>query len=394
MRFWRRTGPARPGPQVEAAPAIGEVAVLGSDLPGLRPRFAVAEGETVAAGQRLLVDRRRPEIAVTAPVAGTVRSIRPGPRGRLGEVVIACGDGGSVPAEIGDPRRTMLAAGLWTGFRTRPFGLIPDPEAQPEAIFVTATPDDPAAPDPRPVIGAEPEAFAAGVAALGELTAGCVHLCQTPGPDLLPQSGRLRTASFAGRHAGAASAHVERLHPVAAGRQVWVIGYADVLTLGRLLLTRELRPERVVAVTGAAVERPRLVRVAPGCSLRDLVRPMVSRPGAVAVLVGATAAARPSAWLGARDLLVTVAPPPPRREAPARLRPIIPAERLEGVLPIRTHAVPLMRALTIQDVAAAERLGCLGLVEEDVAPLNALCTSGARYDLLLRQALDRIAAAG
>jgi hypothetical protein len=28
-----------------------------------------------------------------------------------------------------------------------------------------------------------------------------------------------------------------------------------------------------------------------------------------------------------------------------------------------------------------------------VAPLNALCTSGARYDLLLRRVLDRLAEA-
>ena len=86
-------------------------------------------------------------------------------------------------------------------------------------------------------------------------------------------------------------------------------------------------------------------------------------------------------------------PRPPLREPPRRLRPIMPVERLENVLPIRTHAVPLMRALSIGDAETAERLGCLALVEEDVAPLNALCTSGARYGHLLRRVLDQLAAA-
>ena len=56
-------------------------------------------------------------------------------------------DGDEIAAvEAGDPRETMLAAGLWPAFRTRPFGIVPDPEARPDAIFVNATPAMPARP--------------------------------------------------------------------------------------------------------------------------------------------------------------------------------------------------------------------------------------------------------
>ena len=50
-----------------------------------------------------------------------------------------------------------------------------------------------------------------------------------------------------------------------------------------------------------------------------------------------------------------------------------------------------MRALSVGDVDAAERLGCRELIEEDVAALSRLCTSGADYGRLLREVLDQLA---
>jgi Na+-transporting NADH:ubiquinone oxidoreductase subunit A len=47
-----------------------------------------------------------------------------------------------------------------------------------------------------------------------------------------------------------------------------------------------------------------------------------------------------------------------------------------------------MRALSVGDWEAAAKLGCLDLLEEDVALLSYLCTSGNDYSALLRQALD------
>jgi Na+-transporting NADH:ubiquinone oxidoreductase subunit A len=150
---------------------------------------------------------------------------------------------------------------------------------------------------------------------------------------------------------------------------------------------------RVVALGGPYVDPPRLVRTVPGASLRDLLAPYVSAPGPISVHVGPPGLGRDAAWLGAIENEVRVGPRQEARETPRTLRPIIPGGRLEDALPIRTHAVPLMRALSIGDAETAERLGALALVEEDVAPLNALCTSGARYDLLLRRVLDRLAEA-
>ena len=66
----------------------------------------------------------------------------------------------------------------------------------------------------------------------------------------------------------------------------------------------------------------------------------------------------------------------------------LPMEAFERAFPFDILPTPLMRALAIGDVETAERLGCLELVEEDMAVLTQLCTSGCDYGHLLRHSLN------
>ena len=66
-------------------------------------------------------------------------------------------------------RRLMLTSGLWPSLRARPFGHVPDPQAEPRALLVTAIDSEPLAPDPARVIAAQAQAFARGLDALFEV---------------------------------------------------------------------------------------------------------------------------------------------------------------------------------------------------------------------------------
>ena len=72
--------PGQPRQALRAFPAVRSVAVSGRDFPGVRPDFRVEPDDRVRAGQTLFVDRRRPAIAFTAPVSGTVAAIERGRR--------------------------------------------------------------------------------------------------------------------------------------------------------------------------------------------------------------------------------------------------------------------------------------------------------------------------
>lgn len=408
------------------------MAALGRDAPGVRPDLRVAVGDRVRAGQALLVDRRRPEVCVTAPGAGMVTAIERGPRRRLESVVIALEDDRAVEFEVPGAGRLpsrerietlLLASGLWAALRTRPFSRIPDPRTHPRAVFVTALESDPLAPDAARLIGLAGEDFARGVAALAALTDGPVWVCARPGAGLpLPDAERVRLVEVEGPHpAGLPGTHVHWLDPVGPGRTVWTVAWPAVAAIGTLLATGRLPVARVVALTGPAMTRPRLVRTRAGASTEELVAGGLA-PGPCRVVSGSVlsghAAHGPLAFLGRADTQVCALAEDPRPApgwtAPARggrarrvmdlLRgtapwttslggmrdAFFPLERTERVVPLDLPLGPLLRALVVGDPDAARQLGALELAEEDLALASYLSVGKLELGALLRGVLDEL----
>ncbi len=298
----------------------------------------------------------------------------------------------------------LLAGGLWPSFLTRPFGRIPDPDGNAEAIFVTAIDTFPLAPNPMVAIGLHASAFSRGLDVLGRLTDGLVFVCHAPGAaPARAAHERLRYVTFSGRHpAGLPSTHIHALAPVHRGRIVWHIGYQDVIAIGHLASTGMPWTDRYIALSGPGVRDPALVRVTPGASLDELLSGEMA-PVPVRVLSGSVLAGREAGYLGRYDNQVTVltenaavaargVPKPWLYLAGgARAGAIVPREVFERVMPLNILPVPLMRALSVGDISMAESLGCLELIEEDMALLSYLCTTGTDYGALLRHVLDDLA---
>ncbi|MDJ0637978.1 MAG: hypothetical protein QNJ20_04030 [Paracoccaceae bacterium] len=380
------------------APLVRSAAVLGTDLPGLRPRFEVEEGDLVAVGQVLFRDRKYPEVAAASPIAGRVASLDFGPRRTLSACIIEAEDTdpGATPPnkpDLGTARQTLLAKGVWPAFRTRPFGRMPAPSASPAAIVVNAVHAVPQAPNPVVVLADRQDAFRLGLQCLRRLTEGTVFVCQSPGPPLAADDTRTTCVAFSGsRASGLASTQIDRLCPASPQREVWTVGYQDVIAIGHLFATGEYRPDRVVAISGPAAKRPRLLRTCLGARIADLC---VGETGEA--LSGDRISGRRAAFLGRFDDQITLLSRGRRTSRFASAdrfshhpRPLVPTRQLERALAIDIPAVPLLRALAVGDSEAASQLGCLSLVEEDVAALARHCTSGADYPRLLRRVLDEL----
>jgi Na+-transporting NADH:ubiquinone oxidoreductase subunit A len=391
--------------------AVGAVAVMARDFPAVVWDPRVTQGQVVRQGQALCVDRLRPEIALVAAASGRVSGLHHGARRRLERIEIEVEVEGAeetafdVKEAMADPaslRALLLKSGAWAAFRTRPFGRIPAPSDTPAAIFVTVTDSQPLAADPVAVLAPQMAAFQRGVAALLHLTEGPVFLCQPPGPALMAAQGRLRVVQVAGAHpAGLAGTHIHHLWPVSVRNPVWQLGGQDVAALGQLLESGRIATRRVVSVAGPGVEAPRLVSVPLGARLADLAGDAAGgKPLARQVISGSVLLGQSAPFLGRFDLQVTVlggAAPAP--SAWGRLLPglprlrtgaTLPMERFEAAFPFDIPPAPLMRALAVGDVETAERLGCLDLLEEDLALLSWLCPSGCDYGALLRRVLDRL----
>ena len=186
--------------------------------------------------------------------------------------------------------------------------------------------------------------------------------------------------------------------PVDGGKTVWNIGYQDTIAIGHLLATGRLLADRVVAIAGSGVRDPALALLPQGASLDEALDGEL-KDGPARVISGPVLSGREAGWLGRYHNQVTVIGEESEKRANlfSRLfsgfanQAIMPTEQFEVVMPLDILPVPLMRALAVGDVETARELGCLGLVEEDMALLSHVCASGTDYGALLRDALDQIA---
>jgi len=432
-----------PEQRIEEAPPVRSVALLGPDYLGLKPAMAVQVGERVQPGQLMFGDRKEQEVRCTAPAAGTVSAIHRGQRRALLSVVIEVNpeaEHSQAPSfpilepealSTADPqhlRSTLVEAGLWTALRTRPYGKVPVSGSLPHSLFVNAMDTNPLAADPAVVIGARPEEFCAGLTALCRLTAGRpVYLCKAPGQLPLPQAAELRVEEFVGPHpAGLTGTHIHFLDPVGPHKTVWTIASADVIAIGQLLLTGCLPTERVVALAGPQVERPRLVRTRLGANIEELCAGQ-TLPGDNRLISGSVLsghhAAGPLTFLGRRHSQVTVLEEGRQRELLGWLSPgirrhssmgiylsrwlgirklsfstssngseraIVPTGNFERVMPLDVLPTHLLRYLVAGDTAMSRQLGCLELEEEDLALCAYVCSGKYEYGPILREHLTRI----
>ncbi len=399
-----------PAQSVRDGRSVKSVALLGHDIPGIRPEFRVETGARVRTGDTLFTDRKRPELVFTSPATGVITAIHRGHRRMLDSLVISVEDDCFVQFAVlaegltrEGARQLLLKSGMWAAFLSRPFGRIPNPDSSPGAIFVTAMDTNPLAADATVILGPLLSHFRRGLEVLKTLTGGPVYVCQSPGPELAAADGQLRIVTFGGPHpAGLAGTHIHHLMPVSADRSVWQIGYQDVIAIGHLAQTGQLRVERVVSLAGPAVQNPQLVRTRLGASLDDLLDGEV-KTGNLKRISGSVLSGRISGYLGRYHNQVTVLDNSDTSAGGSLLSrlfgflpaapagPLIPLEAFERVMPLDILPTPLMRALSVGDIETAERLGCLELVEEDVALFSHLCAGKADYGSLLRRTLDELA---
>ena len=288
-----------PRPIIESGNRPSQVALLGEEYVGLKPTMLVEVGDKVKKGQPLFEDKKTKGVLFTAPASGEIVAINRGERRVLQSVVIRCNgldadeqirfdihtDLQALSAEV--VQAQLVNSGLWTALRTRPFSRVPALDSKPAGIFVTAMDTNPLAADPRLIIAEQRDAFKAGLAVLSHLTEGKVYLCQDKGEALVGTDlPKVEVRRFAGVHpAGLAGTHIHFTLPVSIERQVWHIGYQDVIAYGKLFQTGELYTDRVVALGGPSVLNPRLLRTQLGAELSALVADEI-KPGNNRVVSG------------------------------------------------------------------------------------------------------------
>ena len=447
-----------PEQTLDDGPASGTVAVVAADYPGMKPAMHVSPGDAVRRGQLLFEDRKQPGVRFTSPAAGTVMAVNRGAKRALISVVVRvdpgdqAGSGGGAgfsshtgrhPSALSreEVEALLVESGDWAALRARPFGRTAAPGSTPKSIFVTAMSSEPFAPEADRVAEGRAGDLERGLAALARLTEGPVYLCRAPGTLAgLEASGRIQIEEFVGPHpAGAPGLHIHTLDPVDRSKLIWQIGLQDTLAIGRLFATGEADVQRIVALAGPPVRRPRLLRTRLGASLADVTRGEIGT-GAEAVpddavrvvsgsplsgrtAVGAGAPAELHGYLGRFHDTISVLEDDHSRHFLGWLQPglgafsrarafassllprksfamttttygspraIVPIGLYESVFPWDLQPTFLLKSLVAGDIERAEELGCLELLEEDLALCTFVCPGKTEYGPYLRDALELI----
>ncbi|WP_107853109.1 Na(+)-translocating NADH-quinone reductase subunit A [Oceanimonas marisflavi] len=420
-------------------PSIKRVATLGEEYVGMRPTMHVKVEDRVKKGQVIFEDKKNPGVKFTAPAAGTVVEINRGAKRVLQSVVIAVDDSEEQitfksysSAELAKLEREtvqeqLVESGMWTALRTRPYSKVPALDSTPRSIFVTAMDTNPLSANAELVIKENAQAFTDGLQVLSRLTDGQVHVCKGEGS--LPQaaSGNVKEHVFGGVHpAGLPGTHIHFIDPIVPGKVVWYINYQDVIAFGKLFTTGEICTDRVVALGGPVVNKPRLLRTRLGASLDELTAGELqdgeNRVISGSVLSGNTADG-PHAYLGRYHLQVSVLKEGREKEFMGWLAPgsnkfsvtraylghlakgklfdlttttngsaraMVPIGNYERIMPLDILPTLLLRDLLSGDTDSAQNLGCLELDEEDLALCTYVCPGKYDYGQVLRQCLTKI----
>ncbi|MFK5926872.1 MAG: Na(+)-translocating NADH-quinone reductase subunit A [Desulfuromusa sp.] len=424
---------------VEDAGSVKKVALIGDDYIGMKPTMAVAEGERVKTGQLLFVDKKTKGIRYTSPATGTVLSINRGAKRKFESVVIEIEEDEYIsflnpqgkPAEEYESteiRAILQESGVWSAFRTRPFGKVPELASAPASLFITAMESRPLGADPAVIIAAYQEDFSTGLTILDRMNDQPIYLCLRAGStvDLQPPSG-IEVAQFSGPHpAGLPSTHIHLLDQASETRIVWHIDYQDVIAIGHLFQTGHLLTEKIIALGGPAVKNPRLIRIRIGADIDEICSgELVTTPARVisgsildgrevngyhrflgryhhqiAVLHEGSGRGLFS-WvsLGARRFSIL----PVFSSALDRARKfamntalwggkrvIFPLNSYDRVMPLDIIPLALLKSIAVGDTEKARNLGALELIEEDLALLSFVCPGKCDFGPMLRRVLTEI----
>lgn len=442
----------KPSTEISAPSNSTQIGLLGHDYPTMKPRMHVAEGDEVKRGQLLFEDRKSVGVCFTAQGAGKVVAIHRGEKRKFLSLVIELNDAeqkgdlrdddftsfenyqpDSDPASLNrDQVKALISeSGLWTAIRQRPFGRVPSTQATCAAIFITAIDTNPLGGSVEAIVAGQEEALNAGLIAVSKLTDGPTYLCVGPQWKVDTSSAsEVSVEIFEGQHpAGLPGTHIHTLAPAGRARVVWHIGVQDVIAIGHLFLTGKLMPERIVALAGPIVNKPRLLRTRVGANIKELttgeLADNATEPRIISgsVLFGhiaqddihgflnrydsqicALSEDRERRFLGwlspGSQIFSTIRAFISRWQPPKKFpmttttngshRAMVPIGMFERVMPLDIMPTFLLRALLVGDVERAEELGCLELIEEDLAVCTFVSPGKEDYAIALRNVLTEI----
>ena len=405
------------------------------DFHSVIPKLVAKEGTTLKAGDVIFYDKSNEEVKFVSPVSGTVIEVLRGPKRRIDAVKIQAdkeqsyNDFGkfNMNSDAKTTKAHLLASGCWPFIKQRPYDVIANPEKSPKAIFISGYATAPLAADLDFVLQGKEAELQAAVSALSKLTEGQVHIGVGSSNSPLASMTDATIHNVSGPHpAGNVGTHINKIDPVNKGEVVWTINAQDLVIIGELLMTGKLNAERVVALAGSSVKKPRYFKTKIGSEVATMVYDNgVEKDGNDRIISGNVLSGKqlkPDGSLGYYDNVISVIPEGDDYELFGWNKPVFnkistsraltfswltPKKKFalntntngehrafvvtgsyEEVFPLDIYPMQILKACKYEDLDEMEALGMYEVAPEDFALTEFICVSKQPHQDIIRKGLD------
>lgn len=405
------------------------------DFHSITPKLVAKEGTRVKAGETLFYNKDNEAMKFVSPVSGEVMEIERGPRRRIDAIKITADkeqsyvDHGKfdLSADAEKIKSHLLASGCWAFIKQRPYDVIAKATSTPKAIFISGYASAPLAADLDYTLAGKEVELQAAVTALSKLTDGGVHISVGNSQSPLANLSDTTTYTVSGPHpSGNVGTLINKVSPVNKGEVVWTINAQDLVIIGELLLTGKFNAERVVALAGSSVKKPRYFRTKIGSEVATMIydngvdKDAHNRIISGNVLTGKQVA--PDGYLDYYSNVITIIPEGDDYEFFGWTKPVFdkvsisraltfswlnPKKKFdlttntngehrafvttgtyEEVFPLDIYPMQILKACKYQDLDEMEALGMYEVAPEDFALTEFVCVSKQPHQKIIREGLD------
>ncbi|MCF6249143.1 MAG: 4Fe-4S dicluster domain-containing protein [Desulfobacula sp.] len=266
------------------------IAVSAMDIPYIRPKLLVKQGDLVKTGTSLFCDKKNKSILYLSPGTGRVKQILFGPRRKLIEVVIDLNknqdkneafvkfDTLTLKTIKAVPRTTLIKhlqdGGLWQCFRQLPAKDTADENLTPAMIIVSLNGNDPFSPHPQVVLDNETRYFEFGLKVLQQLVKKIVVTCRKDSLTRLngckPFITHVVPDTYPAWDPGTVLYKLKRSEKE---NNSWCISAEHLVLVAKLLLDGRYPVKRVITVTRSDDKKPHII-TRQGAPVKDLIGQM------------------------------------------------------------------------------------------------------------------------
>ncbi len=409
--------------------------IMPSEFRGVKPKLLVKKDDNVKIGTALFFDKNKPDVNWASPGCGTIKEITYGPRRVIEKIEIKIeGNDALINDEYNFEEiasieskkvlENILKANLFPLIRQRPFNKIPDPNTKPRDIFISVFNTAPLAIDLDPIIENNKRTFQAGINALSRLTSGNVYVSSSKTYNF----DNAINQKFSGPHpAGNIGIQIHHIKPLKPSEMVWTLNAQNVITIGNLFLTGKYNPLINICVGGPGSSKPQVFTSYTGTSMLDLIKNQnLDKP--VRIISGDVLTGKQiekTDYIGFYDTSISMISDSVDRPflgmlsigdsktkysltntfmnfgsnlfdfntaQKGELRPMVPLNAWEKVLPMDIYPNHLYRSILAEDIEEMEQLGIWECDDEDFALCSFACPSKIDVGQVIRKGLDLIEA--